>query len=215
MTRTRKVRSDAANMTGQKFGRLLVLGVAQDRRRPLRWLVRCDCGTEKSVIGAALRTGSTSSCGCSRSAALSARARTHGMHASPTYRSWRSMITRCENAAAPDWPRYGGRGICVCERWRSFDAFYADMGERPDGTSIDRLNVDGNYEPGNCRWATPAEQSNNTRSNRVVTLSGERLTIAQLIKRTGMSPSAVRNRVRRGWSAERIASTPVRQWRAA
>ena len=126
-------------------------------------LARCDCGREVNVARASLARGTSKSCGCLRMNAGS-RTRTHGMSKTPTWVSWMSMKDRCLRPTNRCWMDYGGRGIVICQRWlESFENFLADMGERPEGMTLDRINVGGNYEPGNCRWATPTEQRRNAR----------------------------------------------------
>jgi hypothetical protein len=133
--------------------------------------------------------------------------RTHGMAATPTYRSWASMLQRCTNPNNKRWARYGGRGITVCERWRKFDNFLADMGVRPEGLTIERINNDGNYEPGNCEWIPRGEQQANTRRNRLLTFNGETDYLFSWAKRLGIEPGTISTRLYSyGWTVERALS---------
>lgn len=157
-------------MIGQTFGRLTVL---EKSSRPSRWVCRCSCGETTETLGYRLKSGNAKSCGCyARDRAretLTARNFRHGHcveRQTSTYRIWAGMIERCHKPSDPDFAGYGGRGIRVCEHWMDFRRFLADMGERPPGLTLDRIDNDGNYEPGNCRWATRSQQNLNTRRSR-------------------------------------------------
>jgi hypothetical protein len=163
------------DLTGKRFGRWMVLAIHPKRvrygRRRLAvqalWLCRCDCGTERLMLGSNLRCGVSTSCGCFKREQTIKRNLKHG-HArrgnhTRIYDIWVSMLQRCLNPNAAGYRNYGGRGITVCERWLIFKNFYVDMGDPPPGLSLDRINNDGNYDPPNCHWATHAEQVNNRR----------------------------------------------------
>ena len=141
-------------------------------------------------------------------AARNAERATHRMSHSPTYNCWRSMLARCGNPKQKDFARYGGRGITVCERWRDFAAFYADMGAKPEGMSLERKDVNAGYAPDNCCWATAAQQANNKRSNVVVEFQGQRATVSEWAQRTGLERKTLEYRIRAGWPADRALTTP-------
>jgi len=152
---------------GTRFNRLVVLdSFPDDSKFPVQIVcrVRCDCGTEKIVRTTYLLSGRTGSCGCWRADQCSKSFTSHGKTGTPEHKTWVGMIGRCHVPANNAFEGYGGKGISVCTRWReSFEAFFEDMGPKPKGHTIDRINSSGNYEPGNCRWATQTEQSRNRR----------------------------------------------------
>lgn len=154
------------DLTGQKFGRLTVLECSgRNKHGSAIWLCRCACGNGKVIHGGSLRNGSSKTCGCSHSELATQLNLVHGKHGTPEYRAWKAMITRCTNPNAANYSYYGGKDVCVCERWRhSFENFYADMGQKPTSKhSLDRIDANGNYEPSNCRWATTGVQRINRR----------------------------------------------------
>jgi hypothetical protein len=185
---------------GTRFERLVILCRAESLPSGARWLCRCDCGVELKVRAADLKSGHTKSCGCFMVDTTIAMSTTHG-HAprgevSPTYVTYHAMIERCTNPKMENFPFYGGRGISVCERWRaSFEAFLEDVGERPNGTTIERIDNDGNYEPGNIRWATKKAQMNNTRRSRRVEYAGTLITVAELADRVNLPYDVLYKRI--------------------
>ena len=201
------------DLTGQRFGRWAVLAEAEARNGKRRWVVRCDCGAERVSFERPLVVGESQSCGCLRRELLAAPRKhgaTTGGQTAPEYHSWRCMIARCYYSKDRYFDNYGGRGITVCDRWRlSYAAFREDMGQRPPGCTLDRVNVDGPYEPGNCRWATPREQGIHRTDNRMITVNGDARTLTEWSEHTGLAVSTIWRRLRRGWSAERAIATPV------
>lgn len=161
------------DLIGKRFGRWTVLAYVGGRDRA--WSCVCDCGARVVVRGASLRKGQSRSCGCLQRERASAR-KIHGLWGTPEYNSWVAMMRRCFNPHATGFEDYGGRGITVCEEWHSIAAWFADMGPRPPGCSLDRIDPNGNYEPGNCRWADAKQQSQNRRPRRARTAVKRRQT---------------------------------------
>lgn len=208
------------DLTGQRFGRLVAESRAPDRILPsgkhcVVWNCICDCGRQTEVLRPHLTGSQSKSCGCLRAELNLVRRRTHGHSSggriSRAYSCYQSMLTRTSNSNSPEWKHYGGRGITCCDRWKdSFQNFIDDMGEPPAGLSIERDNVNGPYDPDNCRWATATEQQRNTRRNRVITKDGESLCLAQWAERHGLSSRTIRSRISRGWPIEELFS-PARK----
>jgi hypothetical protein len=201
------------SLVGLRFGHLEAIGTCFNAaRRTTEIVCRCDCGRQYIAGPYQLRTGGTRSCGCQlRLDAISAAVRVHGhvrnRKPSPTYRSWQSMWKRCTKPDEDSYQYYGAAGITVCERWRSFENFLADMGERPVGTSIDRKDNALGYKPANCRWATVLEQARNKRGLTWVEFRGERHTISEWTEKMRLPKYLLSLRLRRGWSVERALTT--------
>lgn len=201
------------DLTAKRFGKWLVLDRGANVGREPHWRCVCDCGTERLVAGNNLRNGVSASCGCALDRSKISRTHGHtvGRRISPTYHSWAGMKARCSDPAHSHYPSYGARGISVCPRWESFEQFLADMGEKPDGCSIDRRDVNGNYEPANCRWATRKEQANNTRNNRMIAALGRTQTLQQWADEIGISHGALIFRLDKAkWDVQRALTTPGR-----
>jgi hypothetical protein len=200
------------------YGKIEILGVRSgSRRRVFAWC-RCECGKEWQSIRHKVVSGKTKTCGCSRRKKMSAEARmlmskhgeTSGGKLTPEYNSWVKLRNRCNNPKHHAYHLYGGRGIKVCQRWQeSFTAFLEDMGRKPSPKhSIDRINGDGDYCPENCRWATAREQNNHLSSRRELTVNGVTLSVSDWARRLGVKPNMLYMRIKKGWDAERIVSTP-------
>ncbi len=198
------------DISGERFGRLVVLGLSGKRGLMYNWYCNCDCGRVVKVSFSNLRGGGTRSCGC-----LSIEVKTkHGNASrrgwSGTYRTWKSMRTRCLSVNNPGYHNYGGRGIKICDRWLySFQNFLEDMGERPDGLSIERIDNNGHYCPQNCRWADKKEQANNTRLNYLIEHNGLTMNITQWAEHIGVKRHVIEGRIRLGWPTAAVLKTPV------
>jgi len=171
-----------------------VLGRAQNLGKDTRWFVRCDCGREKIASGGQMRFGTIKTCGRCKNTKEHKR----------EYAIWAGLRQRCLNQNCPAYPRYGGRGITVCERWNDFSNFYADMGSKPEGMELDRINNNGPYSPENCRWTTRKQNTNNRSNNLNFTVGGVTKTLAQWCEETGIGPDTVMTRINRhGWPLEK------------
>lgn len=200
------------NLLNQRFGRLLVIEEVNSRGNggSVKWKCRCDCGMIKEVLSNSLRAGLTTSCGCYNKERVIDAHTKHGH--SPrsgkegTYLSWDAMIQRCTNKNHDKYSFYGGSGVRVCDRWKNFDAFLIDMGVRPSKEfTIDRYpNASGNYEPGNCRWATIEQQCRNKSSNIWIEYNGVRMTVTDWAKVLNTRFSVIQRSMKRGKSFDEI-----------
>ena len=191
------------DISGQKFGRL----TAVRYEGASKWFCCCDCGGSTVALAQNLKKGNSTSCGCKRRETQFK----HGMSNTPAYHAWISMRQRCDNPNDPAYANYGGRGIRVCERWREYANFLADMGARPPRYEIDRIDNDGPYSPENCRWVTSKANKHNKRSSRMLTWQGVTLPVTAWAERLGMHPRTLFNRLGRGWTLERAMTQPTNQ----
>ena len=197
------------DLTGHRYGRLTVIGRAGYYKKELLWHCICDCGNEVNVIGSSLKRGNTRSCGCIHREAVSKYDSVNGR----LYRIWADMKTRCNNPKYKLYHHYGGRGIKVCPMWNdSFSNFslWAFENGYSDNLTIDRIDVDGNYEPSNCRWISIQAQQWNRRDNVVAVYEGKRYTLKQLSELSGISISTLYTRLRlHNWNVAEAVETPV------
>ena len=205
--------SHLKDLTGQKFNRWTVIERAEnDKRGQAQWKCVCDCGNVSIVGGKDLRLNKSKSCGCLQKETASQVAKTHGKSKTRLYRIWNVMRQRCKNPKVPEYKRYGGRGISVCCQWEnSFLDFYdwAIHHGYSDSLSIDRINVNGNYEPSNCRWATAIEQARNKRNMRLIEYNGEKKTLIEWTETLKLNYLRVKSRLQKGnWSIEEAFTTP-------
>ncbi len=198
------------DLTGKRFGRLVGIARAgSDPHGSATWSFRCDCGAVVERTGSEVSRGKSLSCGCLREDLRSTTNRTHGEWGSAEWHAWSSMRQRCGNERHQAYARYGGRGITVCPQWTSFESFLADMGRRPSRAhSLDRIDNDGGYEPGNVRWATRGTQNRNRRTNRVLVHDEEALCVSEWAERIGLTPEAILRRLKAGWSVSDAVTRP-------
>lgn len=202
------------DLNGQIFGRLTVKGRPFYKGKFLHWPCKCSCGALAEVATRHLNKGTIQSCGCLQKERARAACTTHGLGKPPEYGIWSGMWDRCTNPNSPAFKDYGGRGITVCERWERFENFYADMGDRPsDGHEIDRYpDNNGNYEPGNCRWATRKEQCNNRRSCKMITFQERTQSLMMWCEELKLGYDMIKARLRNGLSPQDAFSRPHRGW---
>ncbi len=188
--------SNFIDLTGKRFGKLLVMSFIERKNHHTYWRCQCDCGKTTTARSNDLKSGKRISCGCAHI--------THGMTNTPTWKSWQSMKARCYDKNHEYYKYYGGRGITVCDRWReSFENFLEDMRERPSGMTLDRIDSNKEYFKENCKWSTTKEQNRNKRSNILLTYNNETKTLAQWAKELNMGYMKLWHRIKNGWPIER------------
>lgn len=202
--------NERLDLSGQRFGRLTALSFCGAARGNSQWRCQCDCGSYCIVQLGNLRSGHTKSCGCDRSSATRNQFVTHGHTtdrvATRTYKAWSHAKSRCNNPADHKYVDYGGRGISMCPQWmRSFEEFLSDMGGCPAGHTLDRVDTNGNYEPSNCRWATPAQQARNKRNNIWVEYNGTEMILKDFARLAEQNYGTLYSKLRRGQVIEKVA----------
>ena len=194
------------DISGRTFGKLKVISVAYKINKKYCWNCICECGNKKIVDGNRLRSGWTKSCGC----LINTQKR---QSQNNRYNVWASMIHRCSNKKSSSYKNYGARGIKVCERWiNSFESFCDDMGDRPTGLTLDRIDVNGNYCKENCRWATMKAQNTNRRNTIFIVAFGKKQLISDWSKEKNIKVATLRARLKYGWSPEKILTRKVTKW---
>jgi len=211
--------SRIVDLTGRRFGRLVVLYESEERKGGrLTWHCRCNCGNEVDIIGRNLTSGHTKSCGCYNRERAAEVHTVHGMSRKrkqhPIYWTWRAMLQRCEKPNSKQYKDYGGRGIAVCDEWHDAQVFigWALASGWQKGLTLDRIDNDGNYEPSNCHWVTRKENNRNKRSNRLITFNGKTQCLADWAEEVGMDFATLWHRLYRfHWSIERALTEPARR----
>jgi hypothetical protein len=189
------------DISGEVFGRLTAHNVVKrNKHNQLIWRCTCECGAECEALSFLLRRGEKQSCGCLKKEAIARVNYRHGKTRTKIYGIWHSMMQRCYDNNSHAFIRYGGRGITVCDKWKSFDA---DMGDKPEGMSLERIDNNGDYSPGNVVWASAKAQSNNRRNNVVIEINGRKQTMQQWADESGVKLGTIWMRLKRGWNAER------------
>ena len=193
-------------LSGMRFGFATVLRPRGSDKKKSFWECVCDCGNVFVTKGVYLKRGATRSCGC----LVGENNKKHGGVGTPEYRSWVAMRNRCFNKKNHAYKRYGGRGIKVASRWGNFENFLSDMGKRPIGTSLDRIDNDGDYKPSNCRWATRKQQGTNKRNNKIISFFGKMLTLKDASDHFQIKRTTLSRRLNAGWSIRDALTRPVR-----
>lgn len=186
------------DMVGMVFGRLTVISLCERKNNRTYCNCKCLCGVEKLMRADGLRSGTSRSCGCLLKDSHKKRLTKHGQARNSIYYSWENMVQRCTNQNTPNYKNYGGRGICITNSWLIFENFYKDMGEKPKGLSLDRIDNNGNYCKENCRWATRKEQANNTRTNTILEYNSVKKTLSQWADTLGMRSASLIKRINKG-----------------
>lgn len=208
------------SLIGQRFGRLEPIQYLGRKSHSSHWLCRCDCGSETKALSSSLKTGQILSCGCYRRERMSKLTFKHGERGADLrseitdeYRCWSRMLDRCDRPTEPTYKWYGGKGVTVCQRWRdNFGDFLADVGRKPTKRhSLDRIDSSGNYEPGNCRWATWNEQARNRSNNRRIVFRGREMTLVEAAEVAGIPYKTVKGRLQHKWTVDEALSVPVDQ----
>lgn len=209
-----KTPANFIDLTGKRFHHLEILErdkTGTKNTRVVMWLCKCDCGKVVSVRSENIRSGHSKSCGCLKVKRGSETNHIHGMSRTKIHGVWCRIISRCESSTDHAFQHYGGRGIKVCDSWHDFRNFLNDMGHPPTPRhSIDRIDVNGNYEPQNCRWSTAKEQARNRRNNHLVTIGTKTMSVAEWAETNEMSGTALRSRIARGWDPVEAITKPVR-----
>lgn len=205
--------SPIVDITGQRFNRLIAIkNVKNPKATGALWEFICDCGKSKIMKGQPVRLGLVKSCGCLNNEIKRDRFLIHGESEHPLYKIWNGMMHRCYAKNSRDYQSYGGRGITVCKSWQESPSnIHKDMGDRPYKASIDRIDVNGNYEPSNCRWATPMIQGGNKRNNVIYEVFGEKLHFAEICRKYNIKESTLSNRIKLGMTIENAITKPVRK----
>lgn len=203
------------DITGNKYGRLIVIKEDGKKGKNVLWLCKCECGNYIHVIAYNLKNGHTKSCGCLAQEVKSKVHLSHNCSKTPLFRTWQHMLNRCRNKKINEYKNYGGRGISVCKEWQtSFESFrdWAISNGYSENLSIDRINVNGNYEPSNCRWTNAKIQANNKRNNRLLTYNNKTQTLSQWADEINISSQTIKKRIDKyGWSIKDALTKPLRR----